>query len=124
VRKSVSKNVLYSPRAYVRIPSRPLTTLTMDKQGQLNLEVEGEADGYTHWLAGRRLAVNEMARRLNLPLGHQVEVWLADGICLRGQLRLQEEVLFIEEERVRHLQLRIDRTCFDYRDLESCVRLD
>ena len=96
----------------------------MDKQGQLNLEGDGNGDGYSPWLAGRRLMVTEMARRLNLPLGHQVEVWLADGICLRGQLRLQEEMLFIEEERVRHLELRVDRACFTYRDIESCVRLD
>jgi len=96
----------------------------MEKQGQLNLEVEADDEGYTRWLAGRRLAVTEMARRLNLPLGHEVEVWLADGVCLRGQLRLQEEVLFIEEERVRHLQLRVDRVGFAYRDIESCVRID
>ena len=37
-----------------------------------------------------------------LPLGHQVEVWLLGGIRLRGRLRLEEEVLFIDEERVRH----------------------
>jgi len=97
----------------------------MDKQGQLNLEEDVDhADGHTRWLAGRRLAVKEMARRLNLPLGHSVEVWLHGGVCLRGQLRLQEEVLFIEEERVRHLELKIDRVGFTYREIESCVRLD
>ena len=97
----------------------------MDKQGLLNLEgTAGEVDGHTRWLAGRRLAVKEMARRLNLPLGHAVEVWLQGGVCLRGQLRLQEEVLFIEEERVRHLELKIDRANFTYGELESCVRLD
>lgn len=96
----------------------------MDKQGQLDLEGCGNEEGHSRWLTGRRLAVTEMARRLGLPLGHQVEVWLTDGICLRGQLRLQEEVLFIEEERVRHLELRVDRASFTYRDIESCVRLD
>ena len=34
-------------------------------------------------------------------LGHQVEVWLYGGIRLRGKLRLQEELLFVEEERAR-----------------------
>jgi len=96
----------------------------MDKQGQLNLEGEGHGDGHGRWLTMRRLAVTDLARRLNLPLGHKVEVWLAGGVCLRGQLRLQEEVLFIEEERVRHLELKVDRASFTYRDIESCVRLD
>ena len=83
-----------------------------------------KCDGYTPWLAGRRMAVTELARRLNLPLGHEVEVCLVDGMCLRGPLRLQEDMLFIEEERVRHLGLRVDRVGFTYRDIESCVRLD
>ncbi len=61
---------------------------------------------------------------MNLPLGHRVEVWLSGGIRLRGILRLQEEVLFIEEERVRHLDLVVDKVPFTYRELESCVRLD
>jgi hypothetical protein len=80
--------------------------------------------GYTQRLAGRKVAVEELARRLNLPLGHQVEVWLCGGIRLRGKLRLQEEVLFMEEERVRHLELLVDRVPFTFRDMESCVRLD
>ena len=45
------------------------------------------------------------ARRLNLPLGHQVEVWLCGGSRLRGLLRLREEMLIIQEEHVRHLEL-------------------
>jgi hypothetical protein len=43
---------------------------------------------------------------------------------LRGKLRLQEEVLFIEEERLRHLGLVVDQVAFAYREMESCVRLD
>lgn len=70
------------------------------------------------------MAVAELARRMNLPLGHQVEVWLCGGIRLRGKLRLQEEMLFIEEERVRHIELVVDGVMFTYRDMESCVRLD
>lgn len=93
-------------------------------QGELNFESAGRNDGYTRWLEGRRLAAAELARRMNLPIGHQVEVWLSGGIRLRGQLRLQEELLFIEEERVRHLPLRVDNVAFTYRELESCVRQD
>jgi hypothetical protein len=37
---------------------------------------------------------------------------------------LEEEVLFIDEERVRHLRLVVDNVPFTYRELESFVRLD
>jgi hypothetical protein len=84
----------------------------------------GTEQGYTQWLTGRRLAAAELARRMGLPLGHQVEVWLYGGIRLRGKLRLQEELLFIEEERVRHLELLVEGVPFTYREMESCVRLD
>ncbi len=91
-------------------------------QGELNFEnAEG---GYTQWFTSRRVAAQEMARRMNLPVGHQVEIWLQGGVRLRGQLRLQEEELFIEEERIRHLPLQIDRVAFTYREIDSCVRLD
>jgi hypothetical protein len=96
----------------------------VDSQSEFNFEAQGVGAGYTQWLAGRRLAAEELARRMHLPLGHQVEVWLYGGIRLRGKLWLQEEVLFIEEEHVRHLGLRVDRVAFAYREMESCVRMD
>jgi hypothetical protein len=40
---------------------------------------------------------------------------------LRGKLRLAEEALFIKEERVRHLALRVGNVTFTYRDMESCA---
>ena len=70
------------------------------------------------------LAARELARRINLPIGHEVEIWLYGGVRLRGKLRLKEEKLFIEEERVRHLELLVDHVVFTYREMESCVRLD
>ncbi len=93
-------------------------------QGEFNFQAEGDGSGYTKWLAGRSLAAHELARRINLPIGHDVEVWLYGGIRLRGKLRLQEKILFIKEDHVRHLPLRIDRATFTYREMESCVRLD
>jgi hypothetical protein len=70
------------------------------------------------------VAAQELARRIGLPLGHQVEVWLCGGIRLRGKLRLREDILCIEEERMRHLELVVDHVHFTYREMESCVRLD
>ena len=96
----------------------------MSAQGELNFSEPGAGSGYSQWLTGRKMAAAELARLMNLPLGHQVEVWLYGGIRLRGKLCLQEELLFIEEERVRHLGLRVDKVPFAYREMESCVRLD
>jgi hypothetical protein len=96
----------------------------MGLQGEFHFEANALEDGYGRWLLGRRMAVEILARKMNLPLGHQVEVWLYGGIRLRGVLRLKEEALFIEEERVRHLDLKVDHVSFTYREMESCVRLD
>jgi hypothetical protein len=96
----------------------------MNSQGQFDFEAVGTDRGYTQWLTGRRIALEELARRINLPLGHQVEVWLSGGIRLRGRLRLEEELLFVDEELVRHLRLVVDNVPFTYRELESCVRSD
>jgi len=95
----------------------------MSAQGEFDFETSRPDEGYTRWLAGRKLASAELARRLNLPLHHEVEVWLAGGIRLRGKLRL-EEVLLIEEDSVRHLGLRVDQVPFTMGEMESCVRLD
>ena len=96
----------------------------MTTEGRFSFDPSGSGDGYSQWLSGRRMAAAELARRIGLPLGHEVEVWLQGGIRLRGRLRLQEEMLFIEEERLRHLELVVDRVAFTYREMESCVRLD
>ena len=68
----------------------------MAGQGELNFGDDANERGYAQWLAGRKVAAVELARRINLPLGHQVEIWLSGGIRLRGKLRLQEEMPFIE----------------------------
>ena len=70
------------------------------------------------------MAAMELARRVGLPIGHDVEVWLRGGIRLRGKLQLQEQVLMIEEDRLRHLEMTVDHVPFTYRDMESCTRTD
>jgi len=96
----------------------------LNLQSELSFGDEGSDEGYMRWLVGRRVATEIMARKMGLALGHEVEVWLVGGMRLRGKLRLQEEAMFIEEERVRHLGLKVDRVAFTYREMESCVRLD
>lgn len=96
----------------------------MTMQGEFNFDAGAAGEGYSRWLAGRTQAAVELARRLNLPLQHEVEVWLVGGIRLRGKLRLSEEMLVIEEDHVRHLELQVDHVPFKLREMESCVRLD
>ena len=96
----------------------------MSQQSEFNFETAATESGYAQWLTGRRMAAEEIARKIGLPLGHQVEVWLVGEIRLRGKLQLEEEILFIEEDHVRHLGLRVDHVPFTYREMESCVRLD
>ena len=96
----------------------------MSEQGEFDFDAGSTGAGYSHWLAVRRIASADLARRLNLPLNHKVEVWLLGGIRLRGKLQLQEEMLFIEEDCVRHLVLQVDHVPFTIREMESCVRLD
>ncbi len=96
----------------------------MSSQGELNFDASQTEQGYTQWLTGRRVAAAELARRIHFPLGHQVEVWLYGGFRLRGKLRLREETLFIDEERIRHLELVVDHVPFALREMESCVRMD
>ena len=93
-------------------------------QGQFDFEAPRTDQGYARWLAGRQVAASELALQLGLPLGHEVEVWLTGGVRLRGRLRVRSEPLLIEEEKVRHLPLRVGLTEFTYREVESCVRLD
>lgn len=93
-------------------------------QSEFQFSPADDGQGYTRWLAARRDAARELARRLNLPLGRQVEVWLIGGIRLKGRLLLREEQLFVEEDRIRDIQLMVDHVVFTSSELESCVCLD
>ncbi len=84
----------------------------------------GPTSGYTRWQEERRQALEAMALKLGLPLGHRVEVVLRDGTVLKGTLRLVREELWIEIKRDFSLELRIERCTFTPADIESCVRLD
>jgi hypothetical protein len=96
----------------------------VSQQSEFNFEQSNRHDGYAQWLSGRRVLAEELARRIHLPLGHMVEVWLYGGIRLRGKLRVKEETLLVEEEHVRHLELMVEHVPFTYREMESCVRID
>lgn len=96
----------------------------MNPQGELDFNAGGSGEGHSRWRTERRLAAAELARRLNLPLGHEVEVWLAGGVRLRGKLKLQEELLFIPAGRESQLGLQVDHVVFRMEEMESVVRMD
>jgi len=96
----------------------------MAQQGQLDFDSIGDDSGHAKWLVGRQMAAAELARKIGLPLEHVVEVWLRGNVRLRGRLRLRDQVLFIEESAVNHLELAVDNVPFTIAEMESCVRLD
>ncbi len=98
--------------------------IRVNEQGQFDFQGGGGETGYTKWVEARHSAAEAVARKLNLPVGRLVEVWLRGGIRLRGELRLREEILFVEEDRVRSLPLVVDKFEFHYSEIESCLRLD
>ena len=95
-----------------------------DVQQQFRFDKPSSEDGYAKWLASRQAAAHELAHKLGLPLEHNVEVWLTGEIRLRGKLRLQDQVLFVEAGREHQLGLLVDKVPFTYNEMQSCVRLD
>ncbi len=81
------------------------------QQGQTELRFEAgtSPNGYQTWQEQRRASLRQLASQLGLPIGHDVEVWLRDGIVLKGKLRLREELIWIDEERNNHIELVIGR---------------
>ena len=96
----------------------------MQLQKEFSFEAGGADDGYAQWVVVRQMAAEEAARRLNLPVGRGVEVWLRGGIRLRGKLRLLDDLLFVEESKVRNLGLTVEGVPFIYAEIESCVTMD
>ena len=93
-------------------------------QKEFNFQAGGAETGYSQWVVVRKMAADEAARKLNLPVGHETEVWLRGGIRLRGKLRLRDDFLFVEEAQLRNLALVLAGVPFVYAEIESCVRLD
>ena len=93
-------------------------------QPELSFDASAPPSGYERWLGERREAKRELARRMGLPLGHQVEVWLRGEVRLRGWLELAEEKLFLPEGDETGLKFAVGRTTFTAAEIESWVRKD
>ena len=93
-------------------------------QPEFDFASNGSEEGFASWRRQREEAVREWARSMGLPIHHPVEVYLAGGIRLRGELRLKEERLFMEERRDFEVELEVAGVAFQPKEIESCVRLD
>lgn len=76
----------------------------------------GQGDGYRVWMQRREEEMREKARRLGLPLGHMVEIWLKDGTLLKGRLLLREQG--------SNWELLVGQVGFAVGEIEACVRMD
>jgi len=87
------------------------------------IEHSQSGDGYAAWQQQRLQATKQVSQRLGLPLGHQVELRLRDGVILRGKLRLKEELLFPEMQELGNVELALGRATFKHSEIESCIRV-
>lgn len=88
------------------------------------LSSEARKDGLSVWHAELEAQQQQLAQRLHLPIGHQVELWLRGGVRLRGRLQCAEEMLVTAGIDANHARLAIGRTEFTPQEIESCVRMD
>ena len=86
------------------------------RQAELGFGDAGQSNGYQLWVQERAKEMQAMARRLGLPLGHAVEVWLKDGTLLQGRLLVRGDATKWE--------LVVGRVGFSVSEIESCVRTD
>jgi hypothetical protein len=93
-------------------------------QPEFNFDNNSQPDGLAAWHHARQSAVLSLAIKLGLPIEHQVEVSLKDGVILRGKLRVGEVVLGLETLTRAKLSLEVDGVVFSCSEIESCVRLD
>lgn len=94
------------------------------QQTEFDLGARRGPNGLSAWQEARKLAARAVAEKLGLPLDQAVEVRLADGVVLRGCLRLREETLFLDQVDTANVELAIDRATFRHSEIEACVRLD
>ena len=94
-------------------------------QGEFNFELRtvNAPDALQSWREQRKRDLMELARKLGLPLGQKVEVWLKCGIRLRGRLEFHEELLVMSGATLANSEFQVDGTGFIYSEMESCVRL-
>lgn len=98
--------------------------MTPGSQLEFDFNPANAPDGLAAGRAQRRTAVAALAARLGLPLGRRVEVRLADGVILEGELRLQEEGRYPELVDTANVVLCVGAVSFRHSEIEACVCRD
>ncbi len=93
-------------------------------QSEFSFDTNSRSDGLACWHRERDEVARELAIKLGLPIDHQAEVRLVDGVLVRGNLRIGEVLLSLEKFSRGKLALAVDGFVFTYSEIESCVRLD
>ena len=83
-----------------------------------------QKDGLAGWLEECTEAMRLLAITLGLPISHRAEVWLKDGVVLKGNLRVGDVLVSLEKFDRNKMALQVDGVIFHYGEMESCVRLD
>ena len=100
--------------------------MTRSSPAQLDLDFgqasTGNSNGHATWTSQRQESIRQLAIKLGLPIDHEVNVLLVDGVHLTGTLQLATEQLWVEQTRDLDLELRIGRCTFRVREIESCAR--
>lgn len=93
-------------------------------QGELDFNASSsrEVDAIALWRKQRAEEQVALARKLGLPIGKKVEVWLRGGVRLRGGLQLHEDQL-IHSEATGGTRFAVDGTPFLVEEMESCIRI-
>jgi hypothetical protein len=81
------------------------------------------AGGLDQWHAEQQRQREELARKIGLSLGKNVEVWLRGGVRLRGQLRLAAAVLLHNDATIENTRFEVSSVPFAYSEMESCVQI-
>ena len=93
-------------------------------QPELNFNAPSSG-GYELWLKQRQALIAHLIDQLGLPIGRQVELWLKDGVMLRGKLTVREESIhWSETNKATGIELMIGNVSFPVGQIASCLRTD
>jgi hypothetical protein len=91
-------------------------------QSEFDFQRAGK-DGLLLWREEFRKQQRKLARELNMPLGREVEVWLRDGLRLRGELRFADPLLLPAQCTLENTKFEVGGVAFAFAEMEGCVSL-
>lgn len=99
--------------------------MSTGEQLEFNFPAAGDTDdGLSVWRKQRRVALDQLAKQVGLPLGRCVEVRLVSGVILRGVLRLSGDRIPPDATRTANLDLSVNGVSFRHSEIEACVVQD